>query len=139
MSESIAVHFIFQHEYVEFWNAFRNSINNTTSVVRPRFWKILVAMGEQMVTQPSSRQVGRGTIMIDDKNRDVYEYVALFACQWVMVERSIVPHDWYDARPQHARRTPTWTNALHALRDVSTRTFSIARHWSIQNDKENVT
>lgn len=29
MSESIAVHFIFQHEYVEFLNAFRNSINNT--------------------------------------------------------------------------------------------------------------
>lgn len=66
-----------------------------------RYWT-----GGEIVAQSCSRQVGRGTIMIDDKNRDVYEYIALFACQWVMVERSIVPHDWYDARPQHARHEP---------------------------------
>lgn len=105
MSESIAVHFIFQHEYVEFLNAFRNSINNTARRCPSEILKD-IELGGEIVAQSCSRQVGRGTIMIDDKNRDVYEYIALFACQWVMVERSIVPHDWYDARPQHTRHEP---------------------------------
>lgn len=111
MSESIAVHFIFQHGIRRILKHV-SKLDKQYDVARPRFWKILVAMGDEIVAQSCSREVGRGTIMIDDKNRDVYEYIALFACQWVMVERSIVPHDWYDARPQHARQTPTCTYVL---------------------------
>lgn len=100
MSESVAVHFIFEHEYVEFWNAFRNSIKTIRCCSSESFSKIFVANGRRnRCAIVLTRSWSRCTIMIDDKNRDVYEYIALFACQWVMVERSIVPHDWYDARP----------------------------------------
>lgn len=100
MSESVAVHFIFEHEYVEFWNTFRNSIKTIRCCSSESFSKIFVANGRRnRCAIVLTRSWSRCTIMIDDKNRDVYEYIVLFACQWVMVERSNVPHDWYDARP----------------------------------------
>lgn len=120
MSESIAVHFIFEHElYVEFSNTFRNSIKTIQMLLVREFLKDIRRNGRRnRYAIVLTRSWSRCTIMIDDKNRDVYEYIALFACQWVMVERSIVPHDWYDARP-HTPVEPPRVQMRAVARDIS--------------------